>query len=230
MPSIEEFQAAYKQSLEMRERRALKHDEIQAAYEKEMRTLWKLLFPRRKYAATELLRTDEGRAIREIWEQLARETVVAEEAEKKKLETLLDELAGALPVPTVPDMRLYRTIYSHTYSTQTRPAKYAQEAANIMVADVEARGCQACVRPRELRRVGAYATPHQDFEVWVNVDEVGAEILRRKPGLDLREWVRMCWWRGVNPRVYSPFLPIGLEERWGLDYFGNDLRKQGMSG
>jgi hypothetical protein len=29
--------------------------------------------------------------------------------------------------------------------------------------------------------------------------------------------------KGVNPRVYMPFLPHGIEQQLGLDYFGNDL-------
>lgn len=55
-------------------------------------------------------------------------------------------------------------------------------------------------------------------------DAVDAEILRRCPPPSLREQVRLCWKRGVNPRVFNPFLPHGYEEKAGLDYFGRDLR------
>ena len=41
----------------------------------------------------------------------------------------------------------------------------------------------------------------------------------------LREWVRQCWERGVNPRVSMPFLPQSFEEENGLDFFGGDLRE-----
>jgi len=44
----------------------------------------------------------------------------------------------------------------------------------------------------------------------------------RRPGPTLREQVRLCWKRGVNPRVYSPFLPHGYEQSVGLDYFGGE--------
>ena len=40
----------------------------------------------------------------------------------------------------------------------------------------------------------------------------------------LREQVRRSWARGVNPRVFNPFLPHGYEEQEGIDYFGRDLR------
>lgn len=55
-------------------------------------------------------------------------------------------------------------------------------------------------------------------------DALDAEILRRSPPLPLREQVRLCWARGVNPRVFSPWLPHGYEEQAGLDHFGRDLR------
>lgn len=60
-------------------------------------------------------------------------------------------------------------------------------------------------------------------------DAVDAEILRRCPPPSLREQVRLCWKRGVNPRVYNPFLPHGYEEQVGLDFFGGDLRATAAS-
>jgi hypothetical protein len=59
--------------------------------------------------------------------------------------------------------------------------------------------------------------------------EVDAEIVRRCPPLSLREQVRRCWKRGVNPRVLNPFLPHGYEEQVGLDFFGGDLRATAAS-
>ena len=55
-------------------------------------------------------------------------------------------------------------------------------------------------------------------------DAVDAEILRRCPPPPLREQVRRSWARGVNPRVFNPFLPHGYEEQVGIDYFGRDLQ------
>ena len=55
-------------------------------------------------------------------------------------------------------------------------------------------------------------------------DAVDVEILRRCPPPPLREQVRRSWARGVNPRVFNPFLPHGYEEQVGIDYFGRDLR------
>lgn len=55
-------------------------------------------------------------------------------------------------------------------------------------------------------------------------DDLDVQILRRLPGIPLREQVRLCWKRGVNPRVFNPWLPHNFEHEAGLDYSGNDLR------
>ena len=55
-------------------------------------------------------------------------------------------------------------------------------------------------------------------------DAFEVEVLKRLPGLTLREWLKRCMQFGANPRVYNPFLPHGLEAKLGLDYFGNDVK------
>lgn len=65
--------------------------------------------------------------------------------------------------------------------------------------------------PREIR-----------VEVAVS-DDVDVLLLRFKPSLSLREWLRACLKLGMNPRVFNPHLPFGIEARAGLDHFGNDL-------
>ena len=47
----------------------------------------------------------------------------------------------------------------------------------------------------------------------------------RKPVQSFKDQIKSCWKRGVNPRVYNPFLPAGLEEKLGLDYFGGEKAK-----
>ena len=41
--------------------------------------------------------------------------------------------------------------------------------------------------------------------------------------MNLRDWLKACLQQGLNPRVYHPLLPHGLEAKLGLDHFGNDL-------
>jgi len=54
-------------------------------------------------------------------------------------------------------------------------------------------------------------------------EDLDVELIRHRSGLTLREFVKGCWRRGLNPRVYNPFLPHGLEERLGVTYQGRDV-------
>ena len=69
-----------------------------------------------------------------------------------------------------------------------------------------------------------------EYHVMVPTTELGGEILTRKPERPLREYVRDCWRRGVNPRVYLPFLPYGYEAEVGIDEFGHDLHAKVATG
>jgi len=120
-----------------------------------------------------------------------------------------------------------RVVWEHwasTWSTQGWGAEaYARGAA-----EGDADKARYYDVPVEVVRVSEPFTTgrgaHVKYQVKCAVSELGAEVLKRRSGPSLREWVRLCWKRGVNPRVYSPFLPAGYEERVGLDYFGGEKR------
>jgi hypothetical protein len=57
-------------------------------------------------------------------------------------------------------------------------------------------------------------------------EPLDVEIVKAVGTWTLREWVRRCWKIGSNPRVYNPFLPHGFEEREGISYHGEDLRRR----
>ena len=61
--------------------------------------------------------------------------------------------------------------------------------------------------------------------VW---DESDAWLIGLMPKWDLREMVRRCWAKGVNPRAYNKQIPIGFEEVQGLDFEGRDLREKAV--
>lgn len=114
------------------------------------------------------------------------------------------------------------SVCTSSYSSQGWGATtYARNAAEASADHYRAQGLRVEVRRRTAGRDLVY------FEVWAEASADEARVARLKPGQTLREWVRMCWRRGVNPRVYNPFLPHGYEERAGLDYFGNDKRRGG---
>jgi hypothetical protein len=52
--------------------------------------------------------------------------------------------------------------------------------------------------------------------------EADRDLLSRRPGFSVKNYLKACWGVGVNPRVFNPMLPHGLEEKLGLDYFGGE--------
>lgn len=152
----------------------------------------------------------------------------ASKGRQEEIDEALKTLAGMLPIPAAETPVMFREVWKGDYNSQGFGAgRYAQAKAKSYVDDAEQYGVRA-----EVRRVDwdepiktRYETiTLKSYQVWVYTTETGAEILRRKPMIPMREWVRKCWARGVNPRVYLPFLPHGYEEEAGLDFFGGDLK------
>lgn len=155
-------------------------------------------------------------------------------ARRKAAEDALDKLASPEALRPVPGARLpLSTHYTGSYSSQGPGAEnYARNSAEASADVARFHGVEVEVRRVEgppypsydwMGRPYTYRSVH--FEVLAAVaGEVDVEILRRLRGLPLREQVRLCWKRGVNPRVYNPFLPHGYEEKVGLDYFGGEVQ------
>jgi hypothetical protein len=206
-------------------------NKCQEAFETEVRATWQAKYPRRRKfdlkRGMKDLGIDAYMAIRERYEALAEEAYQEWKAQRKALESKLEGLAKDLSVERGEEWTLWRTVWSSTYSSQGFGAiSYAKNSAE-MHADY-ARFQEIPVRiEREDRApsggVGGRIS-HADFKVFVQCSELDLEILARKPGPSLREQVRLAWKRGINPRVFNPFLPHGYEEKEGLDFFGNDLR------
>jgi hypothetical protein len=153
-------------------------------------------------------------------------------ARTKQIEAGLSELAPYAEVRPG-ELRKFAWIYGNSYSTQGFGAqRYAQNAAELQADRCRHYGIEVEVRAvgeRPKCSGGPYwsgACWSPDYEVHAAVEsDVDVEILRRRPGPTLRESVRLCWKRGVNPRVFNPFLPHGYEERVGLDFFGNEVQR-----
>ena len=155
------------------------------------------------------------------YQALAEKIVARQRRAWKGWQTRLDVLAEQTPVEPG-ESRVVWEHWASTWSTQGYGAeRYAQGAA-----EGDADKARYYDIPVEVVRVSEPFTAghgaHVKYQVRCAVSEVGAEVLKRRSEPSLREWVRLCWKRGVNPRVYSPFLPEGYEERAGLDYFGGE--------
>lgn len=194
---------------------------LMTAYDNELKALFKKTFPRKKKFDASLLDKAQVEAILAKYKPLADAIMERIRVTSEKLEKRLTELAQDIPVAPMGDSwSVYESIYKGAYRSQGFGAeKYLQQSAEL-----------AAMTP------AAYGIPFK-FEdnggsrnVLVNLDEVHCEVLQRKPGPSLAEIVRTCWARGVNPRVYYPFLPHDFEERNGFDYFGKQLSREQQHG
>lgn len=151
------------------------------------------------------------------------------QAVRPALDAALTEAAQAAPIAAGPE-REVRTVWTSTYSTQGYGAsRYARASADMAASELRTLGVDARIERRVLPGApaarGPWSTyePGEHFVVLAHLASIADVELVRRRKVPLRAWVAACWAAGVNPRVYDPFLPAGLEERLGLDYQGRDV-------
>lgn len=177
------------------------------------RELWAEKFPRRKYtqkvAESTFDLSEDMQAFVEAW--VARRTETT---------SLLDRLANQVDIRPSDEWVEVFISYCSTYATVgLGVSTYTRERARDFADTLQANGFDAKVEHRhtEKRRLLGFA-------VLAKIHPEDVPILKRKDlKVDLVEWVRGCWARGVNPRVYKPFLPHGFEEKHGIS-FANPTR------
>jgi len=196
---------------------------MQAEYEAELAADYHTRFPRRKYVASKFDECPNGATITAKWKAEVDKVCAAHDDTKKERKAELDKIAEALEVWITPELNLVHTVHASTYASQGFGCeKYTRQRAESYADTARFNNLTAEVRPVGERCSGSYGMSFQDYGVFVNTDSVGWELVQRKPSQTIKEWLKSCWKRGVNPRVYNPFLPYGLEEKMGLDYFGGE--------
>jgi hypothetical protein len=231
-----QFEAALADQAQAREDLgALKDHPVNAEFEAALRAAWpELPKPRRGRKARvfsipeahTVLGDERFEAIRAPFQARMDELIAACQARIKDASERLGVLAPSVPLAEGEKAwhELAQT-WESTYNSQGWSArKYACAEAEGRADEARRHGVEVRVRTGggEDGREPAEGRAHFHVEVLV-ASAVDVEVLRRRPGMPLRDWLKGCWGRGVNPRVYDPFLPVGLEERLGIDYFGNDL-------
>jgi hypothetical protein len=177
---------------------------------------------------------DRRKAIRAEWEAKADAVWKTFTNRRESLEADLHALAGHVPVRAGALRVVVEDRFTSTHRSTGRGADYARVGATITAEGLKGLGVEVSVESYQYegndqeRMRFARETGPDGFRVVALVEaEVDAGVLKRLPGVPLREWVRLCWKLGCNPRVYNPYLPHGYEEKNGLDFFGNDLRTAG---
>ena len=135
------------------------------------------------------------------------------------LEPLIQDLADKAEIKHSLVPLCFLEVHESQYLSQGFGAKtYAEGHAKQAKMHVEFNGVQAEVVFEEGASRGG-----SSFKCMAYVEsDVDIEILRIRKTLPLKDWMKACWKMGTNPRVYQPMLPVGLEEKMGIDYFGND--------
>jgi len=197
---------------------------MQEAFGEALRKAFKVAFPRREWdmsKACELPNYDE---IRGEWQPKADALVERWDAASKEMKARMAEAAATEPVPTTDEMVLVDQVWGSSYHTQGFGANtYAENAARHLADKAVHHGLKAEVRVIRTGKGDRWGYQTQDYGVFANTTEAGWRMLKEhKPEVPLRDWIRACWGRGVNPRVYNPYLPHGIEEKLGLDRFGGE--------
>jgi hypothetical protein len=216
-----------KELLDAAEALRVKHSEenkaMQAAYEAECQAAWKARFPRRKFSMR--ASADKAKGNQPEHGQIHEKWMAKYDAVYKAFKAALDanekELvaeAAQTDIPVFDGLTLYHTTPSDNYRTQGFGMnKYAEADAQDYADKALAYGLQV-----HLRKVKTYegkdccgwSFTYYDYEVWVSTDEIGCEILSRKPETEtMAEWVAKCDKRSVSARVFCPFMSYDLEEK-----------------
>lgn len=155
--------------------------------------------------------------IRVKWEEKAKIMTDSHYNAQYEMNKELNRLAQEEEIPTTEELNIIYTVWTSDFSSQGYGAsKYAKESAQNYANKCIFQNLKAEVKPTD-----------QGYGVYTNTTEIGWDMIQRRPGPSLKEWIKSCWKAGTNPRVYNPFLPYGIEEKLGLDYFGNEIQQKG---
>jgi len=201
-----------------------------AGFEAEVHEAWKRKFPKRKFSMDiscngikghpEKGNSVEHAAIYKRWQQKMTGPICEEfKAKLNALEALVVEEAAKIDFPEFDGLTLFYTVDSDTFrSMGSCMCKYAEFAAQDYVDKVKSYGLDAHLR-KVLTWQGKDCCGHSlafyNYEVWVSTDEIGVEILHRRPDKEtMSEWVDKCDRMRVCPRVLDPFMTYEQEEAY----------------
>ena len=215
------------------DRQSQKRKELQIAFETELFAEFRSRFKTRKQITFALCKekmSAETDAIYNKWKDKAYPVYDRQRAAMKKLDQMLDDVAQDVPVATTTEYwSLVETVSDDTYRSQGwGKAKYAKTDAELTAAKYKMLGILTeLVRVSGEERFGSFGTytVGAEWQVWAPADSVMIELIRRKDGLEIKDFLKLCWSRASNPRVINSFLPNGLEEKLGVNYHGGNIGK-----
>jgi hypothetical protein len=146
---------------------------------------------------------------------------------KKSYDDGLNALAEIASVVPGNDFILYDRCHASSYMSQGYgKERYAKGSVHLSLSALAENGFETKLEEKRETRESGFVSV--EFFGYVKVaNSIDVEILKRKPLQTLRNWLKAAHKFGVEPRVYNPFLPYDIEEKLGLDHFGNDKEPSG---
>lgn len=221
---MEEFEAALAELAALEEgRRALRargedgipSHPLNVAYREALLEDWQQANPKKKAPKNiekaladapnlEAIKADHGGRA----EKWVEETI---NAPMREVKDRLEHLAAGLDIPKSDEWVQIADVWASTYRGQGYgAAKYAEGSARQTADKAEFYGLETLVE--RVERFPSSTGAGCSFIVRAKTTPTGAAILARKPDVPLKDWLIACRARGVNPRVYAPFMPYGVEE------------------
>jgi len=209
-----EYEKLMDERNETNKRHRVERDGIKAGFDAELATAYKVKFPKRKKYSSALSfknNPEEHHAIFLKWQEKAAALGEVQSEERKELEVRVKDVAVVADIPKFEGMTLFKSVSSDAYRSQGWGAhKYARSSAEEYQDKARSYGLDSHIREVlvcEGRDAYGWSFRVVDYEVWVATDEAGVEILGHKPYKEtIGEWAKKCQDRGVNIRVYLPFL------------------------
>jgi len=202
-------------------------DGIRSGHDEAARARYREIHPRRKFDHSKAAKEDFYAPMLEEWKAKFSAKLDEREAFEKESKERLAVLAADTPFPPSAEMTMVASESGGSYHTQGYGAnKYARASLEALADKAAFHGLETEIRVLETGPRDRYGIAHETYGLFAPTTEEGAALLAFKQEVPLRDLVRMSWKRGVNPRVYMPFLPHGYEASQEIDFFGNDLRDQ----
>jgi hypothetical protein len=174
-------------------------------FNNELIEIFKQKFPKKKKIDLNLLDSEIIEPVKERYQSIVVAAYKAKIKQIDLLRKLLDQLAESTLVGSSEEMHMIKLSSASNYSSQGWGAnKYARSALNH---DYEM--LKGCGYEVEIRQSLAWDDPKCDwynYELWANLEDWQFDCLIRQQKFDPLTWAIGCWKKGVNPRVYNPFL------------------------
>lgn len=204
-----------------------KRTPLEEFFKKKAERIFKRAFPKtkRKFSFTLIQDNPEFKELQAKSTALGHKYFYHWDKKKEEIELQLYSLANEIKPEAGDRFNLFHTSTSYSYYTQGFGASsYARNEAERYADKARLYNL-----PVEIRSINEdrdkNGISHSDFEVWVKTDSLTLEVLKRKSDVSIVEQVRLCWKRGVNPRVFWYWLSPNFEAENGLDFQGNKLTK-----